>query len=297
MEQHLFLLLFLTGVVPLVLSDTRQYFLIQQGKTWSDAQAYCQDKYKDLAIIKTSADMVQLQNEAQRQQFTSSAWIGMYNDINGWKWSLGYEPVGSMRLWGIWQPDNWQGKESCGGMNGGTWHDRQCTDQVPFVCFDDTKTGNQKYIYISTHMTWSAAQAYCRTYYTDLASARDATANSIIAGLISGMTWFGLFRETWKWVDHKNVSTVTWMTGEPNNAQGNENCVYLNNGLAADSQCSALMPFFCYEVTRKQQIIRLKIQSSQDVNDTAIKETILEQIKNKLKDHGMAENITVKWRD
>ncbi|XP_058247304.1 asialoglycoprotein receptor 2-like isoform X3 [Hemibagrus wyckioides] len=187
MEQHLFLLLFLTGVVPLVLSDTRQYFLIQQGKTWSDAQAYCQDKYKDLAIIKTSADMVQLQNEAQRQQFTSSAWIGMYNDINGWKWSLGYEPVGSMRLWGIWQPDNWQGKESCGGMNGGTWHDRQCTDQVPFVCFD--------------------------------------------------------------------------------------------------------------EVTRKQQIIRLKIQSSQDVNDTAIKETILEQIKNKLKDHGMAENITVKWRD
>ncbi|KAG7331903.1 hypothetical protein KOW79_005872 [Hemibagrus wyckioides] len=58
------------------------------------------------------------------------------------------------------------------------------------------------------------------------------------------------------------------------------------------------MPFFCYsEITGKLQIIRVKVRSSQDVKDPAVKEAILEQIKKKLKDHGMAKNITVKWRE
>ncbi|KAK2845984.1 hypothetical protein Q7C36_010838, partial [Tachysurus vachellii] len=47
----------------------------------------------------------------------------------------------------------------------------------------------------------------------------------------------------------------------------------------------------------KRHILRVKVQSSQDVNDPALKEAMLEQIKQKLKDHGMAENITVKWKE
>ncbi|KAF4085427.1 hypothetical protein AMELA_G00118750, partial [Ameiurus melas] len=91
MKTCLFLLLFKTGVVPIVLSVSHKYYLINQGKTWSDAQAYCRATYTDLAIIKSNDDMVQLQNEAQIQQFSSSAWIGLYNDINSWRWSFGNE--------------------------------------------------------------------------------------------------------------------------------------------------------------------------------------------------------------
>ncbi|KAK3522283.1 hypothetical protein QTP86_001624, partial [Hemibagrus guttatus] len=147
-----------------------------------------------------------------------------------------------------------------------------------------TKTGNQRYIYISTSMTWSSAQDHCRTYYTDLASARDATENSVIAGMIPGLTWIGLFRDKWKWVDKNNFTTTSWLSANIDNALGDENCGFLNNGQAADAQCSDIMPFFCYsETTVKQQIIRVKVWSSQDVNDPAVKEAMLDKVKQKLR--------------
>ncbi|XP_017320444.1 putative C-type lectin domain family 20 member A [Ictalurus punctatus] len=298
MEQHLFIILFFTGVVPLVLSVSRKYYLIQQGKTWSDAQAYCRAEHTDLAIIESNDDMVRLQNEIQRQQFSSSAWIGLYNDINSWYWSLGHEPLGSMRPWATGEPDNWLGQEWCGATNTWAWSDGSCTKTLPVVCFDDTKTGNQRYIYISNTKTWYDAQAYCKTYHTDLASARNATEISVIQGLVSGWTWFGLIRDTWKWIDKTNFSTISWISGKPDNSLKNENCGYLNNGQADDAKCSDIMPFFCYRIiTGQQQIVRVKVRSNQDVNDPAVNAAILEQIKQELKDHGMAENITVKWRE
>ncbi|XP_047659851.1 C-type lectin-like [Tachysurus fulvidraco] len=132
----------------------------------------------------------------------------------------------------------------------------------------DSYTGNQRYIFISTRMTWLEAQAYCRQHHTDLASSRVATEDSFIKGLTSDWTWFGLFRDSWKWTDQTNFSTITWMTGKPDNALGNENCGYINNSQAADARCSDIMPFFCYsDVTGQQQTLRVKVQSSEDVNE------------------------------
>ncbi|MCI4383846.1 hypothetical protein PGIGA_G00031410 [Pangasianodon gigas] len=297
MEQHLFILLFLIGVIPLILSVPRKYYLIQQERSWSDAQAYCRAMHTDLAIIKSDDNMVRLQNEAQRQQFSSSAWIGLYSDINSWRWSLGNKAVGSMTNWHAKEPNNNCGHEECGVVSMEGWWDVSCRLAYPFVCFDDSETGNQRYIYISNSMTWHEAQVYCRQYHTDLASARDTNENSVIERLTSGWTWFGLFRDSWKWVDQTNFSTISWMPGEPDNALGNENCGYLNNSQAFDAPCSDLKPFFCYSaITGKEQIVRLKVQANQDVNDPAVKMTILEQIKQKVKNHGMAKNITVKWR-
>ncbi|XP_053089820.1 C-type mannose receptor 2-like isoform X1 [Pangasianodon hypophthalmus] len=339
MVQCLFILLFFTGFAPLVLSVPRKYYLIQQGKTWSDAQAYCEATHTDLAVIESNENMVRLQTEAQRQQFSSSAWIGLYNDINSWRWSLGNEPLGSMRQWAAQEPNNRGGNQHCIGINPYGWNDRICSSLYPFVCFDDTKIDTDRYIYISNIMSWLGAQSYCRQYHTDLASARDATENSVIQKVIinSDWTWIGLFRDTWKWSDQTNFSTISWMSGKPDNALGNENCGYLNNNQAADAQCSDILPFFCYSseltfysvsylykftlilkcsfncvlifvfvcifaflrlvITGKQQIIKVKVRANQDVNEFAVKAAILEQIKQKLKDHGMAENITVKWRE
>lgn len=123
-----------------------------------------------------------------------------------------------------------------------TYFNKSCN----YVFFTDTKTGNERYVYISNGMSWSAAQSYCRTYYTDLASARDATENLVIAGMIPGLTWFGLFRDKWKWIDKNNFSTTSWLSANINNAMGNEDCGFLTNSQAADAKCSDIMPFFCY---------------------------------------------------
>ncbi|XP_058261077.1 macrophage mannose receptor 1-like isoform X2 [Hemibagrus wyckioides] len=240
--------------------------------------------------------MIRLQNEAQTQTFSSDAWIGLYNDINSWRWSMGNEPVGNMR-WKPGDPNNKGGNQVCGAMSPFGWWDLDCKSLYPSVCFDDSKTGNQQYIYISTTMAWRDAQAYCRLHHTDLASSRDATEDSVIMGLTSGNTWFGLFRDFWKWTDKTNFSTISWMTGKPDNALWQENCGYLSNGQAADALCSDIMPFFCYSViSGQQQIVRVKVQSNEDVNDPGVKEAILEQINQKLKDRLNTENITVKWR-
>ncbi|XP_053094511.1 hepatic lectin-like [Pangasianodon hypophthalmus] len=136
MEKRMFKLLFFTGIIPLVLSVSRNYYLIQQRKTWSDAQAYCQATHTDLAIVKSNDDMIRLQNEAQRQQFNSSAWIGLYNDVNSWRWSFGNEPLGSMNKWAAGEPNNWEGNQECTVIAPGVWYDKACTERYPFVCFD-----------------------------------------------------------------------------------------------------------------------------------------------------------------
>lgn len=116
------------------------------------------------------------------------------------------------------------------------------------MCFilTETKTGQDSYIYISITKTWYDAQAYCRQYHTDLASVRNIEENSIIQKIISSVTWFGLHKDPWKWIDHSNVSTISWMYGQPDNAMWDENCAYLYMDQASDAQCSNILPFFCY---------------------------------------------------
>lgn len=80
--------------------------------------------------------MMQLQNEAQRQKFTSSAWIGLYNDINSWRWSFGNEPLGSMTMWAAGEPNNMGGREECSIMDQIGWGDSACALTLPFLCFN-----------------------------------------------------------------------------------------------------------------------------------------------------------------
>ncbi|TTO63366.1 hypothetical protein Baya_15295 [Bagarius yarrelli] len=50
------------------------------------------------------------------------------------------------------------------------------------------------------------------------------------------------------------------------------------------------------DVTEQQQIVKVKVQSSEDVNDPAMKAAILDQINQKLMEMGMTGTFTLKWR-
>uniref|UniRef100_A0A3Q0R961 C-type lectin domain-containing protein n=1 Tax=Amphilophus citrinellus TaxID=61819 RepID=A0A3Q0R961_AMPCI len=64
---------------------TREYHYVALEKTWPEAQRYCRENFVDLATIETEED------GAIVKKFPESsggfAWIGLYDDINGWKWS------------------------------------------------------------------------------------------------------------------------------------------------------------------------------------------------------------------
>lgn len=130
-----------------------------------------------------------------------------------------------------------------------------------FLILTATSTGTAKYIYFSNKNNWTDAQSYCRQFHTDLASARNPTENSIIKAMISMESWFGLFRDSWKWSDQTKFTSITWLTGQPDNALGNENCVSFANGQAADEQCSIIKPFFCYSGEFNFSLILMAIYS------------------------------------
>lgn len=114
------------------------YFLILQGKTWPD-EAYCRANYDDLATIEGWADLANVQSEAQKQQFSSYAWIGLYTNSSAWRWSLGNQSLGYMTDWYPnvpWQePNNANGYEECCAFCP-LGFDRLCSEKFAFVCFD-----------------------------------------------------------------------------------------------------------------------------------------------------------------
>lgn len=118
-----------------------------------------------------------------------------------------------------------------------------------FSLLSDRNSGNYSYVYVSVPKSWPEAQSYCREYHTDLASTTSTTEYSVIYNMVTSLTvytWIGLFRESWKWIDQTNFSTISWTSGKPDNALGNENCGYLTSNQAEDALCSDVMPFFCY---------------------------------------------------
>lgn len=129
----------------------------------------------------------------------------------------------------------------------------------PSFILTETKNGTDRYIYISNTMQWTGAQAYCRQYHTDLASTRDENEYAIIMGLISGETWFGMSKDPWKWVDHTNFSTLSWISRQPDNYYWNENCGYINMGQVGDAKCSKVFPFFCYSGMSQYIYVSFKV--------------------------------------
>ena len=106
------------------------------------------------------------------------------------------------------------------------------------------------FVYISTPMTWTEAQSYCRKHHTDLASVRNATENQKVDNVLpAGAAWIGLFRDSWKWSDGSNSSFRYWAPGQPDNAGGKDACVAAdlgNDGKWYDDPCDLERPSICY---------------------------------------------------
>ncbi|XP_047461485.1 C-type lectin-like [Mugil cephalus] len=152
------------------------------------------------------------------------AWIGLYDDVNSWRWSL---------------------------SNGGFYSD----GQTEFRNWADSQPSNEgsgsnvTFVLINSTITWTQAQNYCRTHHTDLASVRTMTENQRVKELVpSGRSaWIGLFRDSWKWTDGRSSTFNYWADGEPHGNQ--ENCAFANfenSGKWGDWTCDKKIAFICY---------------------------------------------------
>ncbi len=114
---------------------------MNESKTWTEAQRYCRQNYTDLATIENMEEMNRLV-KAVRRIYYAKAWIGSYDDINSWQWSLDNTSlVGGFKSWFVQQPVNSYGQSLCVYMsyNQGIWSEASCHYTFPFLCYDGEK--------------------------------------------------------------------------------------------------------------------------------------------------------------
>lgn len=126
----------------------RTYYYINSEMTWANAQHYCRVHYTDLATFESKDDI----SRAKLASSDSWLWIGlkddpkswkeaMGNDTNSWRWSAtGEMSKTGYQNWGVSEPNNHAGKESCVFMaSSGVWLDASCRGLRGSVCYSGKK--------------------------------------------------------------------------------------------------------------------------------------------------------------
>ncbi|KAK1153662.1 C-type mannose receptor 2-like [Acipenser oxyrinchus oxyrinchus] len=219
---------------------SERYTLIEELKTWTEAQQYCREHHTDLVNIKNTSENEEIVKKAQGKPF----WIGLFNEP--WKWSHQGDNY-TFHTWANGQPSNQGGNQNCVKMNKtGVWTDTGCDNQNSFLCCEGGSSS--QCFYEGTGKTWQEAQSYCRNQSRDLPSIQDQARVNELIGLISSTNdtacWIGLYhdKENWQWSSGGDVIYSNW---EPYLF-----CASVNSeGEWEDSRCSQGNYFMCYSET------------------------------------------------
>ncbi|KAL3046041.1 hypothetical protein OYC64_004117 [Pagothenia borchgrevinki] len=137
----------------------QKYLVIDELKTWLQAQSYCREHHTDLISGITHIKAI------KDQHSSSNMWIGLFREI--WSWSDGKNV--SFRHW---DPDSFKdeaSKKCAMTTSNGKWSSDICTYQKPFYCYDVP----DKVILIKVKKTWDEALTYCRANHRVLVSITD----------------------------------------------------------------------------------------------------------------------------
>ncbi|KAK1151731.1 macrophage mannose receptor 1-like [Acipenser oxyrinchus oxyrinchus] len=222
---------------------TERYTLIEELKTWTEAQQYCREHHTDLVSIKNASENEDLVKKAHGKPF----WIGLFN--NPWKWSHQGDNY-TFHNWNTGEPNNEKGNEKCVVMNKtGKWYDSSCSRKAFFICCSADafapggSSGNCSFE--GTEKTWHEAHSYCRNLNKDLVTIQDQDRLNNISGIILGnSTWIGLHRdkENWQWSNGGDVIYSNW--------RSQLFCASVNaSGVWNKSLCKEKKPFMCYNET------------------------------------------------
>ncbi|XP_038132881.1 macrophage mannose receptor 1-like [Cyprinodon tularosa] len=250
------ILLFLMGQSCFIDCQLYEYLYINEAKTWTEAQQYCRENHTDLATVYNMTDMKRLLST--RAGYNRDAWIGLYDQRDGirtWYWSLPeVEFNESETNWDQGEPNDHEGvTENCGIlMSNLEWQNIPCELERPFLCYDETNR-TQKYHLIREGKTWQEAQSYCREKHTDLISGMKQLQDGELEKVMSSTqikTYFGLFRDTWRWSDGSSFSLRHW-NDQLNNQQYNTGrCAVAgtdDEGRWKTESCDQRKPFICYD--------------------------------------------------
>ncbi|KAK6469591.1 macrophage mannose receptor 1-like, partial [Huso huso] len=188
---------------------TARYTLIEELKTWTEAQQYCREHHTDLVSIKNASENEDLVKKAQGKTF----WIGLFN--NPWKWSRQGDNC-TFQNWANGEPNNEKGNEKCVVMNDiGEWYDSSCSSKALFVCYV------RDLVLEKENKTWEEAVVHCRAQHRELASIVSEKEQRYAAYLSeranSPLVWIGLRQSRlfgfWFWMNSEPLDYTKWKGG------------------------------------------------------------------------------------
>lgn len=99
---------------------------------------------------------------------------------------------------------------------------------------ESTPVGSHRYEVVTTRMTWAEAAAYCEERGGYLATIQSQEEYEKVKALADAsgrkVLWLGAERNTdqsFSWITGEEFSYSYWLSGEPNNEGGNENCLVM----------------------------------------------------------------------
>ncbi|XP_049717121.1 asialoglycoprotein receptor 1-like isoform X6 [Elephas maximus indicus] len=116
--------------------DGSCYWFSRSGKTWSEADKYCQLEDAHLVVINSKEE----QNFVQDYIGSFESWIGLNDPEGVWKWVDGTDYDTNFKNWDENQPDDWDGHGLGGGedcahiQTSGKWNDNVCQRPFHWVC-------------------------------------------------------------------------------------------------------------------------------------------------------------------
>ncbi|XP_017312429.1 macrophage mannose receptor 1 isoform X3 [Ictalurus punctatus] len=199
-------------------TNTSRYMLINEKKTWYDAQTYCREKHTDLISVRNQTENEEIWKVIQ-SALDVNVWIGLFKD--SWKWSD--QSNSSFRYWSSDKPS---GGLNCTAVNVSDqdhWTNVDCTEKLPFICHE------KRLVLINQSLTWWDALNYCRNHHYDLVSVSSEEmqlwVKEVVQNASTEHVWLGLHHDCiqriWFWVFGSMVCYQDWATG---NGTWNEDC-------------------------------------------------------------------------
>ncbi|XP_014833936.1 PREDICTED: C-type mannose receptor 2-like [Poecilia mexicana] len=142
-------------------NESKTFHLIQEEKTWLEAQSYCRQNHTDLVSGTKQLQDQQLKNVCSSLGQNQYILNGLFRDT--WRWSDGSSF--SFRHWNLQFNNQRFNSGQCAMTvfdDGGRWKNVNCAERKPFICYDD------KVILVKENMNWSKALNHCRTHHHDL---------------------------------------------------------------------------------------------------------------------------------
>ncbi|KAK3513866.1 hypothetical protein QTP70_032886 [Hemibagrus guttatus] len=126
-------------------SQTPNYHVILENKTWYEAQRYCRQKYTDLVSIRDQQHNEEVKIKGLNS--TTPFWIGLLRD--DWQWTDGGNSA--YRNWGNSGPG-----DCVRLMEDGRWHSVPCSNKHSALCYNT-------FIHVSDMaLSWEKALDYCQ---------------------------------------------------------------------------------------------------------------------------------------